>query len=89
MQDGTRRDRVFPGLAVYNFEEPDEEDWSGLVVERVNALLRDQALKPAARGLALFRAEALSPATIEALATGPFREPAVPYWGEIPQVRRP
>jgi hypothetical protein len=79
---------MFPGLAIYDFDNPDGQDWTDLVVERVNTLARGQAgyagLEPSARGLALFRAERLSPVMIAALADGPFRQRAHPYWGEMP-----
>jgi uncharacterized lipoprotein YddW (UPF0748 family) len=87
VQDPAKRDRIFVGLAVYDFEQPLEADWSQVVLERVNAVLRgdtpELALEPAGRGVALFRAENISSATLEALASGPFWEPAVPYWGEL------
>jgi uncharacterized lipoprotein YddW (UPF0748 family) len=87
--DETKRDRMFPGLAVYNFDDPAGQDWTDLVVERAKTLVRGQAgyegLEPSARGLALFRAERLSPVMIAALAGGPFRQRARPYWGETPR----
>jgi uncharacterized lipoprotein YddW (UPF0748 family) len=83
--DEARRDHIFAGLATHNFDDPRGEDWTVRVVERVNALLRDGSPdRPAAleaKGVALFRGEYFSPATIEALARGPFRAPALPYWG--------
>src|SRR5207248_204110 len=88
--DSAKRDRIFAGLATHNFDNPTGEDWSGQVLERVNALLRGQAtsttqaLAPAGRGVGLFRSEYFTPATIKALAEGPFRQPAIPYWGNGP-----
>lgn len=86
VQDTSKRDMIFAGLATYRFDDR-SEDRSSLVLERVNALLRGQApgrvLEPPGRGVALFRSADLTPATIEALVNGPFREPAAPYWGEI------
>jgi len=85
VQDPAKRDRIFVGLAVFDFERPREADWSEVVLERVNAVLRGDApalaLEPAGRGVGLFRGENISSALLEALANGPFREPAVPYWG--------
>jgi uncharacterized lipoprotein YddW (UPF0748 family) len=83
IQDESKRQQVFAGLATYNFDDPDGEDWSDLILERVSALLRGEALEPPGKGVALFRGENLSPATLEALANGPFRQPALPYWGEV------
>ncbi|MCC6189740.1 MAG: family 10 glycosylhydrolase [Anaerolineales bacterium] len=84
VRDTSKRDMIFAGLATHSFVDR-TEDWSGLVVERVNAVVRGEpnalALQPAAHGVALFGGEYFSQTTIEALAAGPFREPAIPYWG--------
>jgi len=86
--DSSKRDLIFAGIATHNFDNPKGEDWAPLVFERVNALMRasaaSQGLAPAGRGVALFRSEYFTPATIASLANGPFREPALPYWGNIP-----
>jgi uncharacterized lipoprotein YddW (UPF0748 family) len=86
--DESQRDRMFPGLAIYDFDDPAGHDWTDLIVERANTLLREEsgaeALEPGARGLALFRAERLNPGMIAALARGPFRQRARPFWGEFP-----
>jgi uncharacterized lipoprotein YddW (UPF0748 family) len=84
-QNETSRSKVFPGLATYTI--PDRHDqWSGLVVEQVNAVVRGQwegqALGPPARGMALFRADYFSDAAISGLADGPFDDPVLPFWGE-------
>lgn len=85
VQNENLRTRVFPGLIVYNPENGDDETWSYKIEEQVNAVMFEnsvgQLLKPAANGLALFRDKAFDEADINILANGPFKEPALPYWG--------
>ena len=78
------RVRVFPGLATYTIENA-EDEWSDLIVEQVNAVMFGQweghSLDPPTKGVALFRDGHLNLTAIEALARGPFQEPALPFWG--------
>jgi len=79
------RSRVFAGLATYNIDDGDEQ-WSYVVAEQVNATLRGEwsgrPLESPAKGVALFVDRQLSEAAIELLAKGPFKEPALPFWGK-------
>ncbi len=81
------RSKIFPGLITFELGNR-KNLWSDLVVEQVKAVMYGQwqwaggqALMPPTKGVALFRAE-LSGEAIRALADGPFKEPALPFWGE-------
>ncbi len=84
-QKESSRSKIFPGLVTYNLDQSDEL-WSDLIVEQVNAAMRmqwtEQPLEPSTKGVALFRDEKLSQEAINALGNGPFKEPALPFWGE-------
>lgn len=88
VQNPTNRSKVFPGLATYDVFG-DELEWSYLVVEQVNAVMRaewaEQPLDPRAKGVALFRDKHFNAQAINALINGPFKEPAIPFWGPISQ----
>jgi hypothetical protein len=85
VQDVNHRSRVFPGLATFTIDDPNDY-WTYLVTEQINAVMHGQwtgqALAPPARGMALFLDRRLSQQAVEALAKGPFKEPALPFWGE-------
>ena len=84
VQDEERRSKIFPGLATHNSD--DKESRSHLLVEQVNAVIRgqwaEQPLEPPAKGMGLFRGGRLSEQAIQLLAQGPFKEPALPFWGK-------
>jgi uncharacterized lipoprotein YddW (UPF0748 family) len=90
-QNRTSRLKVFPGLAVYAIDNK-EEEWSYLIEEQVKAVMHrqwnGQPLEPPAKGVALFVGEHLSEEAIEILADGPFKEPALPFWGEVESISR-
>jgi uncharacterized lipoprotein YddW (UPF0748 family) len=77
--------KVFPGLATHTIDDEDDK-WSDLVEEQVNAVMRGrwmrQALEPPAKGVALFREKYFSDQAIRILADGPFVSPVPPFWGE-------
>lgn len=79
------RSKIFPGLVTHNLKNT-KEFWSYLIAEQIRATMRGQwegqPLEPPAKGVALFLEHRLSDEAIEILAEGPFKEPAVPYWGE-------
>jgi len=86
-QNESSRSKIFPGLATHNVRNIIiDERWSDLVVEQVNATVNGQwtvqSLEPLPKGVALFRAHRLSEDAIQALADGPFEEPALPFWAE-------
>jgi uncharacterized lipoprotein YddW (UPF0748 family) len=85
VQDVNHRSRVFPGLATFTIDDPNDY-WTYLVTEQINAVMHGQwtgqALAPPARGMALFLDRRLSEQAVKALAKGPFKEPALPFWGE-------
>ena len=87
-QNESSRLKVFPGLATYTISDKHDQ-WSDLVGEQMNAVIRGQwtgqALEPPARGVALFRADYFSDAAVGILADGPFMEPEPPFWGEWDQ----
>jgi uncharacterized lipoprotein YddW (UPF0748 family) len=86
VQNESKKSRVFPGLRTYTHDDT-EDLWSYLVEEQVNAVMRGQwdgqPLEPPAKGMSLYVDRRLSEEAIEALANGPFKEPAMPFWGEI------
>ncbi len=84
VQDEKRRSVILPGLITFD-PKNSKDHWAGLVAEQVSAVLGQGTGQPPtqpAKGVALFLARRLSPEAIQALAEGPFREPALPYWGE-------
>lgn len=85
IQDKTAYQRVFPGLAVHDVEQ-ERSRRPAVLINQLKVLLQSEATNPRVvpmvQGTALFRAEYLDERTMTQLATGPFREPAVPYWGE-------
>lgn len=84
IQQKAKVSTAFPGLATYTISEKGDE-WSDLIVEQIDAVMHGQwkgpSLEPPARGIALFNARYLSEEAIEALVQGPFKEPALPFWG--------
>ncbi len=91
VQNTQRRSQVFPGLATFDIDNR-EDQWSYLVVEQINATTRgqwsDQPLNPPAKGVAFFVDKWTSEAAIDILGKEPFREPALPWWGDVAGVDR-
>lgn len=78
------RAQVFPGLAVHDVEE-ERSRRPDVLIDQLKVLLQDDAGRAdeeVVHGVALFRAEYLSKRMLDSLAAGPFREPAIPFWGE-------
>jgi uncharacterized lipoprotein YddW (UPF0748 family) len=84
MEDKEAYRRVFPGLAVYDIAR-NRGRRPAVLVDQLKVLLQEKGTSaqrvPTVQGIALFRAEFLDERTIRRLATGPFRQPATPYWG--------
>lgn len=85
IQDPQKKLLVFPGLATYNLDDKDVP-WSEKIMEQSEALLLScwsagQPLEPPAKGIGWFLFRMLTEEDAETLATGPYAEPAVPFWG--------
>jgi hypothetical protein len=84
-QQESSRSRLFPGIVTHDLHNQSDL-WSYLIVEQVEATMRGQwtgqPLDPPAKGMALFLEHRLSDEAVELLGQGPFKEPAVPFWGE-------
>jgi uncharacterized lipoprotein YddW (UPF0748 family) len=80
----SKRLNVFPGLLTYSLGTKEERSY--LIAEQVNAVMYEQwaqPLEPPGKGIALFRAEYFSQEAGGILGRGPFKEPALPFWGEL------
>ncbi|MCB0170645.1 MAG: family 10 glycosylhydrolase [Anaerolineae bacterium] len=85
IQDPQKKLLVFPGLATYDLDDKDIP-WSGKIMEQSEALLLShwsagQPLEPPTRGIGWFLFRMLTEKDAETLASGPYAEPAVPFWG--------
>ncbi len=85
MQNEQPRSRIFPGLLIYDLDTKEERSY--LLVEQVLAAMsEDSQLEPPVKGVALFRVKFFGQKAMNLLAQGPFKEPALPYWGEAEPV---
>ena len=86
-QQKSSQNKIFLGLGAYDVPGGDRDQArTTALVDQINAALDEQGMEqlltPPTRGIALFRDDGFSDRTIETLAEGPFKEPALPFWSD-------